>query len=472
MKKLRTYMLQKILVLLIVVSLPGFIMAQQKTENAEVMNLSLSQAIDYAMSHKSDIRNSQVDEQIAKQKVREITGSGLPQINGSFELQDFLVRPTTVFPDFISPSIYGVLIKENLVPASKFPSSEGIFPVQFGTKYNGTVGVSASQLIFDGGFLVGLKAAKVYTLLSRKMTDRTRIDAVEAITKAYYGVVINNEHQKLLEANISRLQKIYDDTKAYFNNGFVEEIDVDRLKVQLNNLQVENEKVARLLEISADLLKFQMGMLVSTQIKLTDTLGYTDFAMESGTVDYTNRIEFSLLQTQKELYGLDVKRNKAGYLPNLAAYGNLQSQALRNEFTVFDPGKQWFASFIIGAKLNVPIFDGFQKSARIQQAKLNLQKLNNDEGNLKNYIDFQVTSARVSYDNAIKTMNEQKQNMDLAQKVARVTQIKYKEGVGSNLEVVTAETSLRESQTNYFDALYNLIIAHTDLLKAEGKLGK
>jgi outer membrane protein TolC len=277
-----------------------------------------------------------------------------------------------------------------------------------------------------------------------------------------------------LEANVARLQKIYDDTKAYNEAGFAEKIDVDRLKVQLNNLLVENEKVDRLLEISVDLLKFQMGMLISSEVKLTDTLTYNAIVEEAGnnTDFYSGRIEYSLLQTQKELYGLDVKRNQAGYLPNLAAYGSLSSQALRNEFNVFDPGKQWYASFILGAKLNLPIFDGFQKSARIQQAKLNLQKLTNDENNLKNLIDFQVKAARVSYDNGYKTLMEQKQNMELAQDVARVTQIKYKEGVGSNLEVINAETSLREAQTNYFDALYNLIIARTDLLKAEGKLSK
>ena len=466
-------MLRKLLPIFLAAFIPALAYTQTAPDTKEVMQLSLSQAIDYALSHKSEVVDAQIDQKIATQKVREITGSGLPQLNGSFELQDFIVRPTTVFPDFLSPAVYGVLIKENLVPSSHFPEGGASIPVQFGTKYNGTIGVSASQMVFDGSFLIGLKAAKVYTQLAQKMTDRTRIDVVENITKAYYGIIINYEHKKLLEANLARLQKIYDDTKAYNEAGFAEKIDVDRLKVQLTNLSVENEKVERMLEISRDLLKFQMGMLVTSEIKLTDTLSYTAIAEEANAkIDYNNRIEYSIVKTQEQLYALDVKRNQAGYLPSINAYGTLSSQALRNDFTIFDAGQQWYASFILGAKLNVPIFDGFQKSARIQQAKLNLLKANNDENNLKNAIDFQVSSSQITYDNAVKTMEEQKQNMNLAQDVARVSQVKYKEGVGSNLEVVTAETELREAQSNYFDALYNLIIARTDLLKAEGKLAK
>jgi outer membrane protein len=444
----------------------------QDQKPGEIMELSLQQAIDYTLSHQSAIQNAQLDQKIAKQKINEITGVGLPQINGSFELQDFVIRPTSIFPDFITPATYGVLLKEGLIPPSHFPTQIGSFPVQFGTKYQASGGVSVSQLIFDGGFFVGLKAAKVYSQLAQKTTDRSRIEAVEAITKAYYGVVINNEHRKLLTANISRLQKIYEDTKAYNESGFAEKIDVDRLKVQLNNLNVESEKVDKFLEVSVNLLKFQMGMLVNTNVKLTDTLTYTQLSGSAPNTEYNNRIEFSLLQTAKELYSLDVKRNQAGYLPSLVAYGNLSTQALRNQFDFGSSNQRWFATEILGAKLTVPIFDGLQKNARIQQAKLTLQKTKNDENNLKNLIDFQVQSAKITYENSYKTVEEQKQNMELAQEVARVTQIKYKEGVGSNLEVVTAETSLRESQTNYFDALYSLIIARTDFLKAQGTLSK
>ena len=147
-------MLRKLLPIFLAALIPALAYTQTTPDTKEVMELSLSQAIDYALSHKSEVVDAQIDQKIAKQKVREIAGSGLPQLSGSFELQDYIVRPTTVFPDFLSPSIYGVLIKENLVPASHFPEGGAVFPVQFGTKYNGTVGVSATQMIFDGSFLV------------------------------------------------------------------------------------------------------------------------------------------------------------------------------------------------------------------------------------------------------------------------------------------------------------------------------
>lgn len=416
--------------------------------------MSLQQCIDFALKNQSSVQNAQLDEYIAQKKVKEILGLGLPQLNGSVDVQDMIQRPT------------------QLLPGEFFGAPPGTYiPIQFGTKYNATAGVSASQLIFDGTYLVGVKASTVYVELARKNLSRAKIDAVEAVQKAYYSVVINNERLKLLEANVKRLRKIFQDTKSYQENGFAEKIDVDRLAVTLSNLEVEYEKVTRLLDVSKYLLKFQMGMPVNNQITLTDSLQFKAMIDDlDANADHNNRIEFSLLETQKDLYRMDIKRHRSGYLPSLAAYGSLSTMAQRNKFNFLDTKEHWYATSVIGARLTIPIFDGFQKSARIQQAKLTLQKVENDQLNLKNLIDFQVSSARITYENSYKTLDAQKKNMDLAQEIARVSQIKYKEGVGSNLEVVTAETELRQAQTNYFDALYNTIIANIDLQKAKGTL--
>lgn len=416
--------------------------------------MSLQQCIDYALKNQSAVQNAQIDEYIAKKKVNEILGLGLPQLNGSVDVQDMIERPT------------------QLLPGEFFGAPPGTYiPIQFGTKYNATAGVSASQLVFDGTYLVGVKASTVYVDLARKNLSRAKIDAVEAVQKAYYTVVINKERLKLLEANVKRLRKVYQDTKAYQENGFAEKIDVDRLAVTLSNLEVEYDKVSRLLDVSKHLLKYQMGMPVNNQLVLTDSLQFAAMSADADAgADYSKRIEYKMLEVQKDLFRMDIKRHRSGYFPSLVAYGNLSTMAQRNEFNFLDTKEQWYASAVIGARLSLPIFDGFQKHARIQQAKLTLQRAENEQLNLKNLIVFQVSSARINYENSFKTLDAQKKNMELAQEIARISQIKYKEGVGSNLEVVTAETELRQAQTNYFDALYNTIIANIDLQKAKGSL--
>ncbi|MCX6350558.1 MAG: TolC family protein [Bacteroidetes bacterium] len=423
-------------------------------ENTQPAAMTLQQCIDYALVHQPSVLNAQLDEKIAKQKVNEIRGIGLPQLSGGLDVKDFVEIPTSLIPgDFVGR------------PAGTF------LPVKFGTKYNATADITGSQLLFDGGYIIGLKAAGEYTKLARKMTTKSKIDLTENITKAYYGVIVNKERAKLLDINLVRLKKIFDDTKAYNVQGFVEKIDVDRLEVAYNNLNTEKEKVTKLLEISKYLLKFQMGMPLENQFTLTDELDIKKI-VKDGTdeIDYNKRIEFSMTQSAKELYKLDAMRYKMSYLPSLVAYGTAQRSAQRNEFNFLDTKEKWYPTAIIGAKLSVPIFDGLQKHAKIQQAELVLKKTENDEINLKNLIDFQTKVANITFENSLKSLEIQKKNMELAQNVVNAAQIKNKAGVGSNLEITTAEAGLREAQVNYFDALYNAIIAKIDLQKAKGTL--
>ena len=192
-------------------------------------SFSLRQAIDFAMQNQNDIKNAVIDEEMAHKKVAEIRGSGLPQINGNFDIKDFVEIPTS------------------LIPADFFGGPPGTYAaVKFGTQYQSTAGLDASQLLFNAEYFLGLKGSKVFIELSTRGIARTKIEATAAVSKAYYTVLVSNEKVKLLEANITRLKKTMDDTKALMENGFAEKIDFDRLTVAYNNLLVEKEKVDRI----------------------------------------------------------------------------------------------------------------------------------------------------------------------------------------------------------------------------------
>ncbi len=425
-------------------------------DTSNVHSFSLQQAIEYAYQNQSAVLNAVLDERIAKKKINEITGMGLPQINASFDLKDFLELPT------------------QLIPAEFFGGLPGTYmPIQFGTQYNATAGFEASQLIFNSSYLVGLQASKTFQGLSRKNVKRTKIETAVAVSKAYYTVLVNKKRLELLEANVTRLQKILDDTKVLYDNGFVEKIDLDRLTVNYNNLLTEKGKIQKLMKIGNNLLKFQMGMDINTGLILTDDLENIDLQTEIfiEKFSYADRVEYSLLETQKRLMTLDLKKNKMSYLPSLFAYGSLSFQAQRNEFDIFDfgSGNEWYKMSIIGVTLTVPIFDGFQKNACIQQSKLELLKIDNNSKTLKQGIDLEFANAKTSLENALATLESQKKNMQLAEEVTKVAKTKYDQGVGSNLEILNAETDLKAAQTNYLNALYDAVIANIDLKKAMGK---
>jgi len=443
---MKLYNIKTLIIILIGILVTSGLYSQSKP-------MSLKDCISYAIANQSTIKNANLDVNIAHQKVRELTGIGLPQLNGDFTFNDYLSIPTS------------------LIPAQFFGGRPGEYAaVKFGVQYNGSASVSASQLIFDGSYLVGLRASKVYEELSRKSVKRTEIDAVEAVTKAYYMALINQQRLKLFDENIIRLENTFKNTQGYLKAGFAEKIDADRLEVALNNLKTEKEKTTKSIEVGILLLKFQMGMKVNEAITLTDSISKQDLiSSDTAQGNAKNRIEYSILQSAKRLNQLDEKRYKAQYLPSLAAFGTYTAQAQRNEFNFFD-AKPWYRIFIVGAKLTIPIFDGFQKDARIRQANLAVQKNDNDLFAFENTVNFQTQSALISYDNSFKTLDIQERNLKLAKEVVKVSSSKLKNGVGSNLELTTAESQLREAQINYYDALYNAIVAKIDLQKAKGTL--
>ena len=428
--------------------------AQQASSN----NFSLQQAIDYSLKNSPNYLNADLDLQNAQYKRKEITGLGLPQINGSIDLKDYLAIPTS------------------LLPGQFFGAPAGTYiPVKFGTKYNATAGFDASQLLFSSDYIVGLKAAKEFINLSKINVQRSKIDLASAVSKAYYNVLVNKERIKLLDINIVRLQKLYNDTKALNQQGFVEQIDVERLEVQLNNLKTEKEKTDRLIGLSENLLKFQMGYKIGDAISLTDSLSFNNkdvSTLNAGKIDVSKRSDYQLFQSQQSLNKLDIKRQKMGYLPTLVAYGAFQYNAQRQEFDFFDGKKDWYNVVLIGAKLNINVFDGLQRNYRVQQAKIAVLKGENNLKNIEMVAELEANVADISYTNAYASLQTQKRNMELAQHVFDVAQKKFTEGVGSNLEITTAESSLKEAQTNYYNSIYDMLVAEIDYKKATGTLIK
>ena len=425
---------------------------------ANAQSFSLKQAVDYAITHQVQVKNSQIDLQNASAKINEIKAMGLPQVNGSVALTNNLILQRM----FIPAKIFNPAAAEGELIAAKF-----------GVDNSGFASVGLSQLVFDGSYLLGLKATSVYKDLAIKSVTQSKQQVAENVTKAYYGILVNEKRMGLLSLNLARLDTLLKETRELNKQGFVEKIDVQRLDVQANNLRTEVENVNRLQELSYSLLKFQMGYPMEEPIRISESLEKIELATfntnAAGEFSYANRIEYSILQTQENLAELDLKSIKAGYLPRLVLNANYGYNAGANAFSDLMT-KQWFDNAAVTVALQIPIFDGFSKKYKAVQSANNLQKVRQSYGLLKSSIDLQRSQASITMKNALESMKEQKANLDLANEISRVTRVKYQQGVGSNLEVLNAESSIKESQANYFTALYNALIAKVEVEKANGTL--
>ena len=445
--------------------------AQNKNE------FSVKQAVDYGVKNAVQVKNALIDIKIQEQTNREITAAAFPQINGSVNTIHYFNVPVQSIPNFIAPATYNVLQKEGVKNGTgntiTMPTGGnfGNLPLQFGTPWTSSAGLDFSQLLFDGQVFVGLQARSAAMELSKKYSEVTAEQIKANIYKVYYQLVVGKSQLASLEANIERFKKLLHDTKEIYKNGFAEKLDVDKLVVQLNNLTTEREKVINQLYVGNAGLKFLINMPQKEELVLTDSL--TESELKSNimeeSINYADRKEIQLLTLASKMNSYNVKRYNLSRIPTVAAFGSYSKNAQRNAFNFFDKG-DWFTTSLIGLKVAVPIFDGFARRSKIAGAKFALDKTNNSLAQAKEMMDYEVIQARTKMKSAILTADVQKQNIQLAEDVFRITQKKYTEGLGSNQEIYNAQTELKVAQNNYYGALYDAISAKIDYLKAAGKL--
>ncbi|MBS1976314.1 MAG: TolC family protein [Bacteroidetes bacterium] len=450
---------------------------------------TLDKCIQYALENSPTMKNSHLDEKIASAKVKETVGIGLPQIDGNVGATNYANLPRffgtkqrlfgfSGLPIDQYPNFYPELKDDDVLSAQNF------FQLQASANANLTI----NQIIFNGSYLIGLKAASVYKDLAYKQTNQTKEQLIQSVMKAFYAALVNRARIGLFDNNIARVDSLLKNTKALNQNGFAESIDVDRTQVTLNNLVAERDKFIKLQTLTLEILKFQMNYPMDQPLTITGEL--TKEAVLVNLDDYLkdwdmkNRPDYQVLEANRRLQNLNVRNKVANGIPSLSFNANLgyntQSNTIpglfatnspisENPVTHIGPDK-WYPMNFYGLSLRVPLFSGLQRSYQVQQEKLRLQKIENSFRTLESGIDLEVKQATIQYQNAIETLQVQQRNMTLATNVANVTKIKYQQGVGSNIEVVDAESSLRESQINFYNALYEAFVARTDLDKAFGKL--
>jgi outer membrane protein TolC len=442
-----------------------------KSQESNIKKMNLNEALEFAKTNNATLKNSKLDELLAKKRVKEIVAAGLPQVNGKAEFMHYFTIPTTALPDFISPVVYGNLVGYGVIPATSPAPAAGIVPAQFGVKNNLTVSASASQLLFDGSYLMGLKASNQYVNLAKLGTHQSEIELELNVKKAYYQVLLIDVTMDILNSNIKYLEKTTYDLTETAKAVLMEKMDADRVRLQLSNLNLQRDRLIDGKIIAYTALKLQLGANVGDSIVLTDKINSIqssneNLGMDLAAGDYSKRIDAQILEQQRKLNNIDKQRWQYSYLPSLAAFGQVQKNTFASE--VGDVGKTWYNGALAGITLQMPIFDGLMKQSKIQQAKINDKKIENGKSILNQAIELERISAKSKYLRARQQLKIQKENVDLAKDIMEKSSLKLKEGVGSSLELTSAQNDYLNAESNYLSTLYDILVAEAELKKAIG----
>ena len=443
--------------LLLLLAMVGLSASQLAAQ--QLVELKLADALTYALENNPSAKNARLELLISKATIKETTSRGLPQISGAYNL-DYNPKIPVVFlpnqPPFGDPS-----------------NPSDVIPARFGVSYSSGLGVTVSQMIFDGSFFVGLRAAKTLLDLTNQDLKKAEIDVVENVKKAYFGVLVNQQRIRLAEANLSRIDTLLKETTALQEAGFVEKLDVSRVQVQRNNIYTQVQRSQTGLDISKQILKLQMGIPMEYEVILAESL--EELAPKEETLallgeEGAERIELEQVSTQLTLAGLDLKNNMSQYMPKIDFIGNTRRSGAGNELDRVFNSSNWFGSSLVGVSMSVPIFDGFGKAARIQKNRVQINQLENQRTFLKESFKNELYVAKANLRNDLSLLEVQEANLQLATEVYQIARIKYKEGVGSNLEVVEADAALIQAEINYLGAIYDGLISKINLEKALGLL--
>ena len=432
----------------------GFLLLLSLPHFAQAPSYSLDAAIDYAYDNSLTVRNAQLQLIDAEAQIEERLSTGLPQVNGTASYQYFFKVPLLPLPDAFAASI---------PPGQEVPDG-----IAFQLRNNFSAGVALNQMVFDGSFFVGVRAAKTYRNFVQEDLQAKKQEARYQVIQAYLPALQVDETLKTIAKNLTTLGRLRDETRALYEAGFVEQLDVDRLSLTIANLETERDNLQQQMGVVKNALKLAMGYPVNEPIELAEDMASLTLAnaetLLTEAVDYRKRAAYRVAAVGEDLGQLNIEQFRAQYLPSLFASASYQ-QAFQGDN--FSDGF-WFPTGVVGLDLRVPIFDGFRKRAQIDRAEVQLETSRNQRKDFERLIDFEVENARTNYRTATRRVTSQESNLALAQRIYDTTQIKYREGVGSSLELVQAEQSLFDSQANLIQAQLDQLNAAYGLRQALG----
>ena len=377
----------------------------------------------------------------------------LPQINAVASFNDNFEPPVSV----TDGSAYGKL-----------------YNVTKTLQYNAAAGLQLQMPLYNQTVYTSIEIARTLNQLNELSYEKAKEDLVMQISKMYFLAQNTVEQLHLVRDNIARLKELRDITVAFYDNEMAVEVDVQRVNINLENLQVQYDNAKAMLTQQYNMLKYVMDYPAERDIAVVETN-----AEEVTTATFnglnTNQYELLLLQEQSRLAEQQKKIVGHGYLPTLSLTGSWMYSAYTDKFKNWfhsGPSNHWYDSYGLGLSLRVPVFDGFDKRSRIRKAKIDVENARLSYTNALKNMETQYLNAINELQNSERNYRKQRDNCRLAENVCKVTNDRYREGISSMTEVLQDEMRVSEAQNNYLTAHYNYQIANLTLLKLTKQLDK
>ena len=417
-----------------------FVVGQELPER-----VSLEQAVAFGKDNNRQILNANREVQRAYKERWSTIAIGLPQVRANASYQNFIELPTS------------------LIPAQFFGGKEGEFAeVQFGTPQTVVAGVTLDQLIFDGSYVVGLEATKVYLAISENILEKTMLEIRKSIISTYSSILLVQENIKFLKKNRNSLEANLNEVRELFRNGFEEEESVEQLRLTLSGIETQLRYAQNTEKITFNMLKLLMGYPTTTPLTLTDTLETltTEGLFEekfdtnpnlSGNIDI--KIATNNLKSESLLFKFEKSKN----LPRLSAFINGNYTGNSETFSFTDSQQKWFGASLFGINLNVPVFSSLNRRSQSQKAKIAVDQAQTTLEETEERINIEFQAAQNEYRLAVETYFTNKENLALASRIEEKNQSKYFEGLSSSFELRQAQLQLYTAQNNYITAIQNVI---------------
>lgn len=441
--------------LLLLTGMAPAMQAQTNTQAQLPSPFTLKNALTYALEHKSNVKKAKLDEENSEHKIAEVRSRALPTVTGSGSLT------------------YNPILQLSAVPGELAGQPGTTLLIPFGQKWSSGAAIALQQNLFDQSVFTGLKAARTTQEYYKILSTLTDEQTIEQVANNYYQVLVQRQKLVVIDSNIATTTRVKNVIEGQYKNGLARKIDLDRTRVNISNLQAQRQQLLNAVQIQENTLKFYMGMDITTSL---DIPAATDIEpsiqLAEAKPDVTKMTDYQLLKKQETLLHYQKEAVKAEYYPTLSLNGNYGYQGLGNKFPIGNskPAVNWFDYASIGLNLKIPIFNGFATRSRVRQADVDIKKVKEDLKNAELSLNLAYENAKAQISNSIITLNNQKENVQLAQEVYENSRNNYNQGLAPLTDLLDAENSLTTAQNNYSSALLDYRLAEIQLIKAQGKL--
>lgn len=417
----------------------GGINAQEK------LSLDLEAAKEYALNYNRTIKNSGLAIDQSQEQLWATIAAGLPQINATVDYSNALGADISIqFDESQEPS------KIPIKPTSNF-------------------NLNVNQLLFNGGYIVGIQTAKLAEKLAQKNQVKTKQDIVSQVIEGYYLVLLSEESVKILETNIANLREIYRKTEPMVKVGMIEQLELDQLSVQVNSLDNALKSAERQYEMTKNLLRVQLGVTAETKLELTETLSEimdeknTAELLMDTSFEVTENIDYQLMNVQEQMTEKQIKMQQANYLPTLSGYYNYTEKILKPAFDMSP-------KHMVGLQMNIPIFSSGERRSQVRQAKIDLETTQNNKALLGDQLSIQYKELQFNLRSAYESFETQQKNIEVARRVYEDIQRKYEQGMISGIELTTADNNYLQAESEYLNSMLEVLQAQNQLNTLTGEV--